>query len=115
MKIKNNFFKLKYLIIIMIVIFNIGCTNNNSEIEYDLDLRTDILYSHTVLMKNLFYEESKKLVAYEFLSEAENLSMEEKIYTLEKVYGKSVDGSIDLKISFLEQEMVVIMDNLYFS
>lgn len=110
----ESFPNLNYILLVLMLILISGCANDY-DYASDINLRVDIVYSHTVLMKDFSYEESKGLLNYEHLLDPENMSTEDKVVALEKVFAKSIQGNLDKRISFLEQEMVLVMDELYSS
>ena len=102
--------KLFFLFLLLVLVIVSSCSN--SVIDSDLELRIDILYSHTLQMEELSSDEQLIEIGLDVSKFDANMSgsSEEKVEELEASYGIVSVGSYEDRLLVLEERMNEMME-----
>ena len=104
--------KIKFLFFILLFVLS-GCTNQvkDDNINQDLRMRINILYEHTIMMKELSSNEKMLELGINASDLSRNglLLPEQKIIILEKSYNIKGNESYETRVEVLEDKMNEIM------
>ncbi len=106
--------KILTLIFVILVLFS-GCTEQIKEdkIDQDLRMRINILYEHTIMMKEISSNEKMIQLGIDSNNLVRNdlLLPEQKIEILEKAYNLETSGNYEKRVKVLEDKMNEVMLN----